>query len=131
MSQSTRRPLVENLYAPEVFATEPAAFSHGHGTVTITFSSWRFDNSTDPAVQKRVVIARLVMPTAGAQALAAGTLRLPEEGRTRSGSAAGRSAANPMSGPMSGFGAPSLQQPPSTSDAYPPPPGRAAGGPSA
>ena len=72
MSQSTRRPLVENLYAPEVFATEPAAFSHGHGTVTITFSSWRFDNSTDPAVQKRVVIARLVMPTAGAQALAAG-----------------------------------------------------------
>jgi hypothetical protein len=65
-------PFEENLSAPEAFASEASSFATGPGVVTITFTSFRFDNSTDPAVQKRVVIARLVMPTAGAQALAVG-----------------------------------------------------------
>jgi hypothetical protein len=63
---------VENLFAPEVFATEASFFSSGQGNVTITFSSYRFDNSTSPAVQKRVIVSRLVMPLTGAQGLAAG-----------------------------------------------------------
>ena len=64
--------VVENLFAPEVFASEASFFATAPGVVTITLTSFRFDNSTDPAVQKRVVMARLVMPASGAKALAAG-----------------------------------------------------------
>jgi hypothetical protein len=63
---------VENLFAPELFATEASFFSSGQGNVTVTFSSYRFDNSTTPAAQKRVIVGRLVMPITGAQGLAAG-----------------------------------------------------------
>ena len=69
---SPQIPLAENLFAPELFASEAAYFALGSGTLTITFTSFRFDNSSSPAVQRRVVIGRLVMPIAGAQALAAG-----------------------------------------------------------
>ena len=67
-----RVPLVENLFAPEIFASESAFFATAPGVVAITLTSFRFDNSTDPAVHKRVVVGRLVMPTVGAQALAVG-----------------------------------------------------------
>ncbi len=63
---------VENLFASEVFATEATFFSAGNGTVSITFSSHRWDNSTSSPVQKRVVVVRLIMPIPGAQGLAAG-----------------------------------------------------------
>lgn len=65
-------PIVENLFAPEVFASEAAFFSTGPGIVTVTFTSYRWDNSTTQAAQRRVVVGRLVMPLAGAQGLAAG-----------------------------------------------------------
>jgi hypothetical protein len=65
-------PILENIFAPELFASEATIFSIGPSTVTITFTSARFDNSTDPATHKRVVIARLVLPVRGAQGLAAG-----------------------------------------------------------
>lgn len=64
--------LVENLFAPEVFATEASSFSRGPSTVTVTFTSHRFDNSQSPGAQKRVVVGRLVMPIPAAQGLAAG-----------------------------------------------------------
>jgi hypothetical protein len=65
-------PYVENLFAPEVYASEAAFFALGQGIVTITFVSFRFDNSVSPAVQKKVIVGRLVLPTGGARALAAG-----------------------------------------------------------
>jgi hypothetical protein len=65
-------PLVENLSAPELFASEAYFLSTSPGVVTITLTSFRFDISTEPAVQKRVVIGRLVMPISGAQGLAVG-----------------------------------------------------------
>jgi hypothetical protein len=72
--KTTPIPLVENLSAPEVFASEAFFFSTSPGLVTITLTSFRFDISVEPepAVQKRVVIGRLVMPTSGAQGLAVG-----------------------------------------------------------
>ncbi|HXT81366.1 MAG TPA: hypothetical protein VN702_17505 [Acetobacteraceae bacterium] len=65
-------PTVENLFAPEVYAAEASFFSSGSSTITITLTSYRFDNSSAPAHQKRVVIGRVVMPISGAQGLAAG-----------------------------------------------------------
>ncbi len=64
--------LTENISAPEVFAAEANSFSILPGVVTITFVSYRFDNSVVPPQQKKVVIGRLIMPTAGAEGLAIG-----------------------------------------------------------
>ena len=61
----------ENVFAPEVFASEAAFFSIAAGNLTITFASYRWDNSTRPATQRRVVVGRLVMPVLGGQHLAA------------------------------------------------------------
>jgi hypothetical protein len=60
---------LENLFAPQVFASEATSFALGAGVVTITLSSHRFDNSVPPGVQKRVVVGRLVMPIGAAQGL--------------------------------------------------------------
>jgi hypothetical protein len=62
---------VDDPHAPEVFATSAAGFFHFQGNVTITFESPRVDHSTTPGPVNRVVMARLVMPVAGAQNLVA------------------------------------------------------------
>jgi hypothetical protein len=72
LAQANKVQTVENLFAPEMFATEASFFSSAAGMVTVTLSSYRFDNSTTPATQKRVIVGRLVMPVTGAQGLAAG-----------------------------------------------------------
>lgn len=69
---AVRIPFVENLFAPEVFASEAVFFATAPGVLTIVFTSFRFDLSTAPSAQKRVVVGRLVMPIAGAQSLAVG-----------------------------------------------------------
>jgi hypothetical protein len=65
-------PVLENVCAPEVFASEASFFSIGPGVLTITFTSYRFDNTTSPGAQRRVVVGRLVMPIPGAQGLSVG-----------------------------------------------------------
>jgi hypothetical protein len=60
---------LENMFAPEVYASDATVFSIGPSTATITLCSHRFDQSVQPAVQKRVVIGRVVLPIAAAQAL--------------------------------------------------------------
>jgi hypothetical protein len=65
-------PVAENLFAAEVYADDASFFSIKNGNVSIAFSSLRFDNSSDPGVMKRVIIGRLVIPVANAQALAIG-----------------------------------------------------------
>ena len=64
--------VVENLLAPEVFASEATFMSIGLGVVSITFTSFRWDYSASPARQRKVVIGRLTMPVSGARGLAAG-----------------------------------------------------------
>jgi hypothetical protein len=64
--------LVENMFAPEVYATVASSFSAGFGSVTIKLVSMRWDNSVEPPVQKAVVVGRVTMPLQGAQTLAAG-----------------------------------------------------------
>jgi hypothetical protein len=59
-------PLVEDLFAPEVFAIEAQSISLVQGMISIAFSSARYDNSETPSGMKRVVVSRLVIPPAGA-----------------------------------------------------------------
>lgn len=64
---------VENLFAPELFASEASFFTKAPETVSLTFSSYRFDQSPEGAgSRKRVVVARIVLPLNGAQGLATG-----------------------------------------------------------
>ncbi len=64
--------LMENMFAPELYATFASSFSVASGSVTIKLVSSRWDNSVEPAVQKAVVVGRVTMPLQGAQTLAAG-----------------------------------------------------------
>jgi hypothetical protein len=63
--------LVEDLFAPELFATEASSFSIDSGVVSITLASHRYDHSETPPELKSVVIGRVVLPPAGARKLAA------------------------------------------------------------
>jgi hypothetical protein len=63
-------PLVENVFAPEIFISEASFFSITSSNATITFTSHRWDNGTQPPLLKRIVVGRVVMPIAAAQALA-------------------------------------------------------------
>lgn len=63
----------ENLFAPELFASEASFFAKSPETVSLTFSSYRFDQSPEGGgSRKRVVVARIVLPLNGAQGLATG-----------------------------------------------------------
>ena len=64
--------LMENMFAPELFATFASSFSVSAGSLTIKLVSTRWDNSLEPPVQKAVVVGRITMPLQGAQTLAAG-----------------------------------------------------------
>ena len=63
-------PIVENLMAPEFFATEAQSISLVQGMISIAFSSARYDYSQTPSVLKKVVVSRVVMSPVGAQSLA-------------------------------------------------------------
>jgi hypothetical protein len=63
-------PIVENLMAPEFFATEAQSISLVNGMISIAFSSSRYDYSETPSVLKKVVVSRVVMSPVGAQSLA-------------------------------------------------------------
>jgi hypothetical protein len=63
-------PIVENLLAPEFFATEAQSISLIQGMISIAFSSSRYDYSQTPSVLKKVTVTRVVMSPAGAQSLA-------------------------------------------------------------
>jgi len=62
---------IEDLFAPELFASEASSFSIDSGVVSITFSSHRYDHSEAPPALKSVVVGRVVLPPAGAKKLAA------------------------------------------------------------
>ncbi len=64
--------IMENMFAPEVFASLATSFSINGGCVTVKFVSLRWDNSTEPAVQRAVVVARVTLPLDGAQSLVGG-----------------------------------------------------------
>ena len=62
-------PLINDPLAPEIFTTGCCGLSIGPGTVAVTFESARCDHSDPNCPMQRVVVNRLVMPIAAAQAL--------------------------------------------------------------
>ncbi len=50
--------LLENMFAPELYATFASSFSVTAGSVTIKLVSSRWDNSVEPAVQSSSVALR-------------------------------------------------------------------------
>jgi hypothetical protein len=64
--------LVDDPKAPELYAVAATGFFNANGVISITLESARADHSKSPGPINRVVVGRLVMPAAGAQALAVG-----------------------------------------------------------
>jgi hypothetical protein len=64
--------LVDDPKAPEIYAVAATGFFNANGVISITLESARADHSKSPGPINRVVVGRLVMPAAGAQALAVG-----------------------------------------------------------
>jgi hypothetical protein len=71
-AESSKVEFIDNPLAPETFASGVSGFLITPGTIHITFESARVNHMLSPGPVNRVVVARLVMPVAGAQALAAG-----------------------------------------------------------
>lgn len=81
---STGPDFIDTPHAPDVFADVATGFFHLNGNIKITFESLRVDHSTSPGPVHRVVIGRLVMPVAAAEALAKGLLDFIESQRSSS-----------------------------------------------
>jgi len=64
--------LMDNPNAPETYAVAATGFFNANGVISITLESARADHSKSPGPINRVVVGRLVMPAAGAQAMAVG-----------------------------------------------------------
>lgn len=62
----------ENLFAPEVFASEVSFYSVANGNISITLTSFRWDYSSSPPRMTKVVVGRVVLPIDGAKNLAIG-----------------------------------------------------------
>ena len=71
-AKNTLPKLQDDPKAPEIYAVAATGFFNANGTISITLESARADHSKSPAPVSRVVVGRLVMPAAGAQALAVG-----------------------------------------------------------
>lgn len=72
---------LDSAHAPDVFADSATGFFVSDGNMKITFEAYRVDHSTSPGPINRVVIGRLVMPLASAEALARGMLDMIEKSR--------------------------------------------------
>ncbi|RWF71879.1 hypothetical protein [Mesorhizobium sp.] len=75
--------LINNSHAPDIFADDAVGFFTYAGNMRITCVSDRSDYSTSPIAVNRVVIGRLVMPVAAAEAMAKAIL--DQVGRMRAG----------------------------------------------
>ena len=64
--------VLENLLAPELYATTATFFALTNGVLTMTLTSSRFDSAVAPPARRQVVIARVTMPVTGAAELATG-----------------------------------------------------------
>jgi hypothetical protein len=71
MADERHRPvIVDDLHGMELYATEVSGFTLAHGNVTLTLSSLRASWDDEGIPNKRVVVGRIVLPSASAQVLA-------------------------------------------------------------
>ena len=78
MAETTVK-LIDNMNAPEIYAAAATGFFVNNGMISITLESPRADHTKSPGPITRVVVGRLVMPAAGAQALAVGLFDFMEK----------------------------------------------------
>lgn len=73
MTEKPQTPVVfiDDPLAPEFFADVASGFFSHNDNISITFDAARYDHS-NPGAVNRVVMARIVLPVRGAQALALG-----------------------------------------------------------
>jgi hypothetical protein len=61
--------LVDNLHAPEIYASEITGYTISNGNVTLTLASVRASWEDAGVPNKRVVVGRIVLSMSAAQAL--------------------------------------------------------------
>lgn len=71
--------LIDNPFAPEIFATGLAGFANLSGMIVVTLESARCDHARQPPSLERVVVGRVALTSAAAQALVAGLNQFLEE----------------------------------------------------
>lgn len=74
---------LDNPHAPDVFADSASGFFNFNGNIRITFESLRVNHISTPGPVTRVVIGRLVMPLAAAEAMARAVLDFINKQRTQ------------------------------------------------
>ncbi len=88
--QPAAPPLIDNLFAPEIFASGFSGFAHLNGVIMLTMESVRFDHSQTKANVERVVVGRVTMSVPVAQGLVAAlNLFLEQQGFSPSRALAG------------------------------------------
>lgn len=63
--------LVDNPFAPEIYANGLAGFANIGGLIAVTLESGRCDHTRAQPLMERVVVGRIVLPVSTAQALVA------------------------------------------------------------
>jgi hypothetical protein len=61
--------IIDNLHAPEIYASEIAGYTIAHGNITLTLITTRATWNAAGIVNKRVVVGRVVLSLGAAQAL--------------------------------------------------------------
>ncbi|MGA1797800.1 hypothetical protein VH567_03365 [Sphingomonas sp. 4RDLI-65] len=71
--------LIDNPFAPEVFATGLAGFANLNGVIVLTLESARCDHARQPPSVERVVVGRVALTIGAAQDLVAGLNQFLEQ----------------------------------------------------
>ncbi|PHR18138.1 MAG: hypothetical protein COA37_21165 [Hoeflea sp.] len=79
---STGPDFIDTPHAPDFFADGAAGFFNLNGNIKVTLSSFRVNHGANPGPVNRVVIGRLVMPLAAAEAFAKELLAFIETQKT-------------------------------------------------
>lgn len=71
--------LIDNPFAPEIFATGFAGLANLNGVIVLTLESARCDHTRQPPSVDRVVVGRIALTSAAAQDLVAGLNQFLEQ----------------------------------------------------
>ncbi|MCP8891868.1 hypothetical protein [Sphingomonas faeni] len=72
-------PIVDNPFAPEIFATGFTGLANLSGVIVLTLESARCDHTRQPAGIDRVVVGRIALTSSAAQDLVAGLNQFLEQ----------------------------------------------------
>ncbi len=79
ISVPTQPPLIDNPFAPEIFATGFAGLANLSGVIVLTLESARCDHMREPPSVERVIVGRIALTSGAAQDLVAGLNQFLEQ----------------------------------------------------